>query len=301
MLFRSFPKNSGNWFQGKHEPIITEEEYCKIREILGRKDTPRNQKHEFKYTGALKCGVCGASVTAEHKVKRCKNGNIHFYIYYHCTKRKDPTCNQKVIEEKSLEEQIKEVLGKIAIPQNFKEWAIEYLKRELDNKLIDKEKINENQQKAIVNCQTKIGRLMDMRINGEITDTEEYTRRKEALEKEKEQLERMLTKVEIKKNRLREDLDLAEDALKKFEEGSLRRKKRIVRALGSNLCLKDKRLAPKGENRILGIERVSKEVKLIHKRFEPLDMPINKELLAREYAKSSVVLRERDSNPRPSG
>ena len=107
-----YPKGSGNWYKGKHEPMITKSEYEKIQIMLGRDDRPRPQKHEFSYTGELRCGECGAMITAEYKVKRQKNGNVHLYTYYHCTKRKNPKCSQrKVVEEKVLEDRIDDILG----------------------------------------------------------------------------------------------------------------------------------------------------------------------------------------------
>ncbi|MCD6402555.1 recombinase family protein [bacterium] len=37
-------KNSGNWYQGKHEPMITEEEYNHIQTLLSRDNVihPKN-------------------------------------------------------------------------------------------------------------------------------------------------------------------------------------------------------------------------------------------------------------------
>ena len=39
-----YPKNSGNWYQGKHEPMITEEEYNHIQTLLSRDNVihPKN-------------------------------------------------------------------------------------------------------------------------------------------------------------------------------------------------------------------------------------------------------------------
>ena len=59
----------------------------------------------------MRCGECAALITAEEKIKRQKNGNIHKYIYYHCTKRKNPNCSQGCLEEKILEKQILEALS----------------------------------------------------------------------------------------------------------------------------------------------------------------------------------------------
>src|SRR3989344_3282559 len=84
-----FPEGSGNWYQGKHKPIITKEEYDRIQVLLGNASRPRPKKHIFAFTGLMKCAYCGAYITAEEKFKYQKNGNVHRYVYYHCTKRID--------------------------------------------------------------------------------------------------------------------------------------------------------------------------------------------------------------------
>ena len=89
-----YPKGSGLWYKGTYKALMTPEEYDKIQVILGRKGKPRPKTHIFAFTGLMRCGECGAMITAEEKIKRQKNGNTHRYIYYHCTKRIDKRCTQ---------------------------------------------------------------------------------------------------------------------------------------------------------------------------------------------------------------
>lgn len=118
---------NGQHYKGKHQQMITIEEFDKVQYLLGRNGKPRPKSHKFNYVGLMVCGECGASITCEEKVKKQKNGNVHFYIYYHCTKRKNPNCTQGSIEEKEIEKQIDETLSKIQISERFKNWAIKYL------------------------------------------------------------------------------------------------------------------------------------------------------------------------------
>jgi len=92
-----YPKDSGIWYTGKHDHMITEEEYDRIQVFLGKKGKRRPKEHYFAFTGLIRCAECGAMITAEEKTKKQKNGNTHKYIYYHCTKRKNPNCTQKSI------------------------------------------------------------------------------------------------------------------------------------------------------------------------------------------------------------
>lgn len=83
-----YPLHSGDWFEGKHEKAITEEEHELILKNRGRRDLPRPQKHLFPFTGMMKCGECGCSIIIDPKVKVQKSGKVHKYKYYRCTKSK---------------------------------------------------------------------------------------------------------------------------------------------------------------------------------------------------------------------
>lgn len=78
--YYEYPVGSGNWVKGNQEPMITAEEYDRAQLILGRRGKPRPHTHKFAFTGLMKCGVCGGMITAEEKVKRQLNGNIHNYM-----------------------------------------------------------------------------------------------------------------------------------------------------------------------------------------------------------------------------
>ncbi|MCD6318713.1 recombinase family protein [Candidatus Aerophobetes bacterium] len=287
-----YPKGSGNWYKGAHERMITEEEYDKIQVLLGRKGRPRPKTHFFPFRGLIRCGECGAMITAEEKIKRQKNGNVHRYVYYHCTKRKHPECSQKCIEEKELEKQITELLDKIEIPPEFYQWAIKQLKEDSKKEIEDRNKILENQKRAYKNCVKKIDRLIEMRMNDEVSE-EEFRKKKKELLEEKVKLQELLNDSD---NRVTKWIDKAEtvfnfarDAKKKFEKGSLEEKRQILSALGSNLFLKDKKLRITVEKPFLLIEKAAKEVKVIHERLEPLKKPVNTEEIEKIYSQNPIL------------
>ena len=63
-----YPSGSGQWYKGKHEPMITEAQFQQVQTLLGRDGNPRAQSHyEFAFTGLIHCGDCGRMVTAEEK------------------------------------------------------------------------------------------------------------------------------------------------------------------------------------------------------------------------------------------
>ncbi len=75
-----YPKGSGIWYKGTYKPLMTAEEYDKIQVISRQKGKPRPKTHIFAFTGLMECGECGASITAEEKIKR-QQERQHTQIY----------------------------------------------------------------------------------------------------------------------------------------------------------------------------------------------------------------------------
>ena len=102
-----YPEGSGNFYTGKHEPLITKELFEKVQEQLKREPMNRETR-EFAFTKLLKCGSCGSGITACEKYKKLKNGTVSKYIYYGCTKSRNLNCHDGYIREEEL---IKQLLG----------------------------------------------------------------------------------------------------------------------------------------------------------------------------------------------
>jgi len=74
----------GQWYPGKHDPMITLEEFDRAQTLLGRPGRAKPKRHEFAFTGLICCGACSGSVTAQEKHNRYG----YRYVYYHCTNKK---------------------------------------------------------------------------------------------------------------------------------------------------------------------------------------------------------------------
>ncbi len=296
------PKGSGNWYRGKHEPMITRKEFDNIQFLLGRKCKPRAKTKQFPFTGMIRCGECGAMITAEDKVKRQKNGNVHYYTYYRCTKRKDPNCTQKTIRKELLEEQIVNELETIEIPREFTEWAFDVIKTENKKNYSSRNNIISNQQKLYDECLRKLDGLIDMRANNEI-NADDFNRKKTELTKEKERIQKLLKDSDKNNDNWIESAEklflFAENAKTTFQDGDINTKKEILSIIGSNLTLKDNILNISLNKTLELIKNISPEVNTIQKRLEPLNMPEDKQKLWANYAQSPMLLPGSDSNRRP--
>ncbi len=290
-----YPRGSGLWYKGTYTPMITAEEYDKIQILLGRKGRPRPKSHIFAFTGLMRCDECGAMITAEEKVKRQQNGNVHRYIYYHCTKRKNPNCSQKCIEQAELERQIKIAIDSLTIPEDLHDFALKWFRKENAKVAQTTASVVDTQQKAYKDCLKKLSGLIDMRANQEITE-EEFKMRKDPLTVEKKRWDDLFNKttqsVDTWIKKADEVFAFARDAKESFANGNELKKKEIFSRLGSHLILKDKIVMIDMENTLIPLKDIVKE----NKRLEPLKIGRNTSEIEGLYAESPRMLPGLDSN-----
>ena len=108
------PKGSGNWYTGKHEPLITQELFEKARTQLKRDNIQRENK-EFSFTKLFTCGYCESGISAEEKWKDLKDGTHAKYVYYSCSRARDRNCKNKYIREEELITELLKILDKVDI------------------------------------------------------------------------------------------------------------------------------------------------------------------------------------------
>lgn len=273
-----YPRGSGQWYEGKHDPMITEAEYDQVQTLLGRKGKPRPQSHhEFAFTGLIRCGECGRAVTADERHQlMCGNCKFKFayrvrdacprcntpiekmanplflhYTYYHCSKSRRPLCPQKGVTAKELENQISERLAWITISKKFKDWAVKHLHELHEQEKSLQDDIIKSQRKAHQECLEAIDGLLNLKTspgnkNGILLSDDEYAQRRGKLLDEKAALEKLIDETD---HHVEQQLKLSEEALeiactaqKRFTEGDPDTKKEILSAVQSNLILKDKKL-----------------------------------------------------------
>jgi hypothetical protein len=77
----------------------------------------RVEDKEFAFTKLMVCGLCGSGISADEKFKKQKNGNVHRYVYYGCTKSRDKSCKCGYIKEEELIEQFTALMDKVDLDE----------------------------------------------------------------------------------------------------------------------------------------------------------------------------------------
>ncbi|MFH0702102.1 MAG: recombinase family protein [bacterium] len=152
-------------FTGLHESLISVKLFEEVQKAFKKDNKPlyRNE-HDFIFAGMITCSDCGCGITAEIKKER--------YIYYHCTWGKGKkNCNQKdYIRQEKLEEQFGEVVKRINITDEHKEWIIKALKLSLEEEQeYNTERIN-SLQKQTATLRDRIKKIYIDKLDGKINE-----------------------------------------------------------------------------------------------------------------------------------
>jgi len=276
--------------------MITEGQYDQIQFLLGRKGKQRPNKHHFTYRGIFSCGECGGGVTAEEKFKKLSNGGVKRYVYYHCTRRKNPRCKQGSVEEKSIESEVASTLARLELPPEFREWALDVLREEHDKESEGRNRVLSNLRTDYDLCLEKTDKLIDMRAAGELTQ-DEFSRKKAAVSEDRGRVQKLLEDTDHRVDTWLQKAEVlfrfAENAPKRFKNGDSNEKRSILNCLGSNFLVMDRKVAIDLQKPLLVLERPAGVAREIYGRFEPLKFP-NKskklKALTEAYTSSPIML-----------
>ena len=230
---------NGEVYPGKHELVVSIDEFQRVRQLLERPGRPKPQKRTFAFTGMIRCGSCGLMVTAEIKVHR----HGYRYVYYHCSKRAlGPRCPEPSIELCSLERQIAEFLRALRTDPTIEAWA---LKEVASDRLCAREQERARKlsvERTAKEVEEQIKELTSLRIRKMITDSE-FLERRSTLQQEQM---RYRQKAAIDENAdawfepVGEIISFSNRAAEWFLRGDDASKRLILESVGSNLAMTGK-------------------------------------------------------------
>ena len=258
---------NGKLLRGNHPPMITEEEFERVQQIIDPTHTtrPKNKVYNFPFRNLFRCGECGYAITAEQKQKYIKStGQTRQYTYYHCTgKSKTFTCNQQSlhINEDELTRQLKQELSKYTVDPDFYKLAIEALAQQEDEVVEKDQAITEARDKAINKIELSIANLRRMRYSGEADDDSWFFSEMKALESSLENLQSQRNKAEYKARDWRAQADevfsFARYAKEDFDSDDLEKKRTVVVRLGEAMTLLDRTVRFTPNKYLIPIEKMN--------------------------------------------
>lgn len=236
-------------WQGKHKPMITQEEFERVQSIIKKKvQKPKLKDNSFGYSGKIFCGECGCMCTAEYKKKIIKKTKEErWYRLYRCTrKRYHLKCSQKrYLNQNDIDDQIVEEMKKYSINEKVRDWCVDVLKTQHEQITDHKQNIYESQQKDLSKIELELDNLGRMLYRQQI-DEVFYNKEKTDLESKKLKLRGNIDNTETFADDWREVSERAFNFLTTASEvlknASQEDKKTILSAIAQSVTARDKKL-----------------------------------------------------------
>lgn len=160
---------NGEIYDGTHEPIISKKLFDSVQQVMSnRGKKKRKRKHEFAFSGLMKCGNCDCLITAEKQKE---------HHYYRCTKKKQK-CEEKYLREENLVEQMKGIIQKVSLPDELAENMLAEIDKEKEQAKEETKVFVQNLQTQKVEIESKAENLLDLFIGGKGIEPEEYQAKK---------------------------------------------------------------------------------------------------------------------------
>ena len=231
----------GEAYEGKYEPIVSKATFEAVQRVLKDRAKPRKNKkgHNFPFVGLLRCGECGAAITAQYA-----HGNGGTYRYYRCTKRLGP-CSQRYLRENLVVTQLKQAISKVALCEDWAEKMLTQVDVWEKDTVQSSQTFAQNLQIKIKEIDAKLDKLVNAFLDGDI-DKDVYLAKKEDIVRSKTELSQKKADFGRKGNfwiePLREWVKTAHHAEKLASSQNFYEIKIFVEKIGTNRRLRDKKV-----------------------------------------------------------
>lgn len=224
---------------GKYTPLISEEVFYRVQELLEKKSHPKSEHFEYTYTGIVQCNRCGGLLSGTHK----KGIN-----YYRCGKKTSP-CKEldkiKYINEKDLEFELVNSLECLEIDQPVFDALLKYFssmgKEESSYYTSEVRKL----EVRINDLKNRHLELVEAKFEGTLTEDEYQTLKRDNDQniRQQEQLKNKYESITTEMDKeVKKFLSNIKHVTKRFRTASPQLKRSLVEIFCENLRLDDKKL-----------------------------------------------------------
>jgi len=171
-------------YEGIHEPIVSKTLFNQVQQVIKQRGwyhQYKSKRYDFSFTGFIKCGYCGCSITAEHRPFYFpRTHNKVSYIYYHCTKKRLPCLQKGYTREEVLEEQFREIIKSVSLSQIWADKLRELLETDSQTEKQHAKMELEKLTLELTEIEQKLDRLLGAYLDT-LIDSENYKQKKNEL------------------------------------------------------------------------------------------------------------------------
>ncbi len=273
IFYAGYFHHNGMLHRGAHQAMISLDDYQRAQDRLNSGTQRRAQKHEFAFTGLIRCGHCGQAVTADLKTKFIRGtGERRSYVYYHCSDSFG-TCHKRGVREDDLAKNIDELLEKLTILPEFKEWGIEEIRRWRNEEETVRQTAYQQKQNALVEVNRQLDNLLDLRLKDVVSD-EDYTRKRDELAAQRNALHFEADHVEqqgdLSREAVENALEFAVNARAWFAAGDVMARRAIAQTVGTKFVLEEKKITIEPNPVLVPLLEEYQELEAKYRALEPL-------------------------------
>lgn len=158
----------GEIYNGKHEAILTPEEYAAFKKIRNQNYRPKQLRHSFVYKGLITCPTTGRIFVGEKQKGANKSGE---YIYYRCHHACE-NCNncKRTIKNEVVDKAVLEIIKSIDISEE----KMQEIREDLKGIMYCNKELNEKRKMQIdtqlLKLNNRLSALYDDKIDGLISN-----------------------------------------------------------------------------------------------------------------------------------
>lgn len=222
--------------KGNHKPLVSEDIWNAVQDVLNGNTAPKVQKHKYCFKGLVKCSECGYTIRWEKQKGK---------YYGHCKNYEN--CNdRKSIRKDKSENKISKVLEQVSLKDPV---ILDLVREELKSRFKLNEQVNdatlESNQKDVQKLKKRLNVIYDDRLDGRIS-VEEYDRRSKEYSNQIVELEEKLKNTN--KNSFNfadkgiEFYDLTQNAHKIFKTLDEEKKRHMLQILFKSIKKNDRKV-----------------------------------------------------------
>jgi len=226
-------KATNEIFEGRHQPLISQELFRAVRAVSLQRLSKRVVKHDFSFRRSIRCGTCGYNLIGE-----IKKG----IVYYRCRTK---TCGINAIRDDLLTASVIENLRPLQMASKEKEYMRTVLGEMHAETQQQREEVIRSLAAHLGNVQERLSRLTDAYLDG-VLDKNILQEKQKSLLEERKRIEGQLRIVQQRHDlmveRLKEFLDFAGSVNEVFVVAAPIVRQQILRRVALRVTLTEKSL-----------------------------------------------------------
>lgn len=214
--------------QGIHEPLISEQLFEKVQNVLSKREKKKNQpkftkvREELPLRGILSCSNCGKHITGS--ASKSRTGDKHYY--YHCMH-----CGKERFRADTANAEMEELLNTLQITGDVTPLFQEMLSEELGESVQDQAKKKEQLTKELNKLNQQRENLQNTFLDGNLS-AQDYTELKNRLTERITDVKVQLNTLKDQKNgfadQLKEYFNVLPNIVEWYRSSSVQEKKKLI-------------------------------------------------------------------------